>query len=129
MNLPATQPPRCRSCQAILQPPGHVCSKCNTVQQLPQQMTIRVSAPPKSVGVAVLLSFIWLGAGHIYAGKTGLGIALAVLDGILVLLALTGIGMIVAFPVWIIAAPVTMALSASAVNSANRRGGGGVTIS
>lgn len=123
MNLPATQPPRCRSCQAILQPPGHVCSQCNAVQQLPQQMTIQVSAPPKSVGVAVVLSFFWLGAGHIYAGKTGVGIALALFDGLLVLLALTGIGLIISFPMWIIATPVTMALAASAVNRANRRGG------
>jgi hypothetical protein len=48
---------------------------------------------------------------------------LAVFDGLLVLLAVTGIGLIIAFPVWIIATPVTMALSAAAVNQANRRGG------
>ena len=110
MNLPATQPPRCRSCQAILQPPGHVCSQCNTVQQLPQQAMMQVSAPPKSVGVAVLLSFFWLGAGHIYAGRMGSGIALAIFDGFLVLLALTGIGLIIAVPVWLIATPLAMAL-------------------
>jgi TM2 domain-containing membrane protein YozV len=123
MNLPATQPPRCRSCQAILQPPGHVCSQCNTVQQLPPQAMMQVSAPPKSVGVAVLLSFLWLGAGHIYAGRMGSGIALAIFDGFLVLLALTGIGLIIAVPVWLIATPVAMALSASAVNQSNRRSG------
>jgi TM2 domain-containing membrane protein YozV len=123
MNLPATQPPRCRSCQAILQPPGHVCSQCNTVQQLPPQAMMQVSTPPKSVGVAVLLSFLWLGAGHIYAGRMGSGIALAIFDGFLVLLALTGIGLIIAVPVWLIATPVAMALSASAVNQSNRRSG------
>jgi len=123
MSLPATRPPRCRSCEAILEPPGRVCSKCNTTQELPQQVVVQNIVAPKSVGVAVLLSFFWLGAGHLYAGRTGTGIALAIFDGFLVLLAITGVGAILAVPIWLICTPIVMALAASAAKQYNRRNG------
>jgi TM2 domain-containing membrane protein YozV len=123
MSLPAVQPPRCRSCQAILEPPGHLCTRCNTVQRRAQQEIVSATGPAKSVGVAVVLSLFWLGAGHIYAGKTGSGVALAIFDGFLVLLGLTGIGMIIALPIWLVVTPLVMALSASAVKQSNWRRG------
>ena len=131
MSVPAVSPPRCHACQAILQPPGHVCARCNApqagspghaVQQRTQQMMMmQLAQPPKSAGVAVVLSLLWLGAGHIYAGKTGTGVALAILDGLLLLLSITGIGLIISLPVWIIATPIAMVLSASAVKNFNQR--------
>ena len=42
----------------------------------------------KTPGIAVLLSFLWLGAGHLYAGKTGIGLALLATNFVLLLLAL-----------------------------------------
>jgi TM2 domain-containing membrane protein YozV len=105
----------------MLSPPGYVCSRCNTVQQPPQQLMVYSPEPPKSVGVAVVLSLLWLGAGHIYAGRIATGIVLAILGGFLLLLSLTGIGLFLAFPVWIIATPAAMAFSANAVNQFNRR--------
>jgi TM2 domain-containing membrane protein YozV len=56
----------------------------------------------KSPGVAVLLSFIWLGAGHLYVGKIGLGIGLMVLDFFLVMLSLIPFTWIITVPVWLI---------------------------
>jgi TM2 domain-containing membrane protein YozV len=127
MNLPAVQPPRCRSCQAILDPPGHVCTQCNTLQRRAQQELVYPAGPPKSVGVAVVLSLLWLGAGHLYAGRTGTGVALAIFNGFLVLLGLTFIGMFIALPLWLLSAPVVMALSASAVKESNWRRGQAVS--
>jgi TM2 domain-containing membrane protein YozV len=100
-----------------------VCSKCGTPQRLPEKTVFPNTTPPKSVGVAVVLSFFWLGAGHIYAGRTGSGIALAIFDGFLVLLGITGIGMIVALPVWLLCTPLVMVLAASAAKQFNRRQG------
>jgi len=40
----------------------------------------------KTPGIAVLLSFLWLGAGHLYAGRTGVGLALIAIDLVLILL-------------------------------------------
>lgn len=82
-----------------------------------------VSIPAKSPGIAVLLSFIWLGAGHLYANKVGTGSLLVIFDFFLLLLALTGVGLLVAVPIWLVAAPCVMLLSAGAVNSFNRRNG------
>jgi TM2 domain-containing membrane protein YozV len=66
----------------------------------PHPMMHVVSA--KSPGVAVLLSFIWLGAGHLYVGKIGLGIGLMVLDFFLVMLSLIPFTWIITVPVWLI---------------------------
>jgi TM2 domain-containing membrane protein YozV len=39
----------------------------------------------KTPGIAILLSFIWLGAGHLYAGRTGLGLGLMAVNLFLLL--------------------------------------------
>jgi TM2 domain-containing membrane protein YozV len=57
----------------------------------------------KSPGVAVLLSFIWLGAGHLYVGRIGLGIGIMVFDFFLILLSLIPFSWILTVPVWLIA--------------------------
>jgi len=77
--------------------------------------------PAKSKGTAVLLTFLWLGAGHMYAEKIGVGIALAIIDTFLVLLGLTGIGLIIAFPIWIVLFIIAALLSASAVEQFNAK--------
>jgi TM2 domain-containing membrane protein YozV len=67
----------------------------------PQPMVHVVSA--KSPGVAVLLSFIWLGAGHLYVGRIGLGIAIMVFEFFLVLFSLIPFSWFLTVPVWLIA--------------------------
>lgn len=74
---------------------------------------------PKTAGVAVLLSFLWLGAGHLYAGKTGVGIALMILDMFYFMTAFIIVGVVL----WVITVPFVMWLSANAAHNYNRRNG------
>ncbi len=48
------------------------------------QPTVVVSM--KTPGIAILLSLLWLGAGHLYAGRTATGLALVVAELFLFLL-------------------------------------------
>jgi TM2 domain-containing membrane protein YozV len=82
-----------------------------------------VTIPAKSAGVAVLLTFLWLGAGHLYANRTTTGVLLIIYDFFLVLLSITLIGAIVAVPLWLITAPIVMIFAANAANDYNRRTG------
>lgn len=72
----------------------------------------------KSAGLAVVLSFLWLGAGHLYAGRIGSGVALVIYEFILLMIAVTGLGLIVAVPLWLVSAPIVMVTAASAANRA-----------
>jgi TM2 domain-containing membrane protein YozV len=82
-----------------------------------------VGVTAKSGGVAVLLSFLWLGAGHLYANEMGWGIGLLLYNAFLVFLSITLIGAIVAVPLWLMTAPFVMYFSAQAVHAFNRRNG------
>ena len=57
----------------------------------------------KDPSIAVLLSFLWTGAGQVYAGSTTKGIILIAITSFifLVSLASAGLGFCVAFPYWI----------------------------
>ena len=57
----------------------------------------------KDPGVAVLLSFLWTGAGQVYAGSTTTGIILIVITWFFVLLimATLGLGLLLSFPYWV----------------------------
>ena len=121
MDALVLQPPRCRACDTILQPPGQICSACHAEQGRAPQQIMQQFVPAKSKGTAVLLTFLWLGAGHMYAEKIGVGIALAIIDTFLVLLGLTGIGLIIAFPIWIVLFIIAALLSASAVEQFNAK--------
>lgn len=94
-----TLPPLCRHCQAILAPPGLTCDSCGRGQEIVPFSQTAVQAPNKSLGVALLLTFLWMGAGHLYVGKRiplGLGIMAAAF--VLFLIDLTIIGMVVSIP-------------------------------
>ena len=124
MTAPISTPPRCRTCQHILTPPGHVCQQCHTVQAVqpaPFQAMAPVSA--KSPGLAALFSFLWLGAGHAYVGRIGPAVAFAVVNLFLMILCFSLIGLILAVPVWLVLAPIAMLLAASAAKDHNRRFG------
>lgn len=77
----------------------------------------------KSPGIAVLLSFLWLGAGHLYVGQIGAGIALIVLDFFLALLSFTVFGLLISIPVWLIAFVIVAILAARAAKDFNYRNG------
>lgn len=115
------QPPRCRACTAVLTPPGHVCQGCGSAQAAPAQQQMVVPGPTRSAGVAVLLSILWLGAGHLYAGRIASGLVLMIWDAILVLCSFFVVALVITVPLWIISViPVAM-LAANAATKANRQ--------
>ncbi len=69
---------------------------------------------PKSSAVAILLSFLWPGAGHLYVGANypggsqDKGIVFTVISGICFFLSLTIFGLVISFPVWLGCAIYTM---------------------
>lgn len=113
-NLPARYGP----------PPGQFPSRVGEPMQ-PQSYgrpTIAVVSA-KSAAIAAVLSFFWLGLGHLYANRVGVGIALMFYDMFLVVLGITFIGLILAIPLWLISTPLVMYLSARAATDFNRRNG------
>jgi TM2 domain-containing membrane protein YozV len=78
----------------------------------------------KTPGIAVLLSFLWLGAGHLYAGKSGIGLALLATNFVLLLLALIPfVGWVLAPLGWIPLFIFAAISSSSAVKEHNARFG------
>jgi len=123
VTRPDVAPPRCRNCAEILAPPGHVCAKCGTAQQLvhmaPPQPLVVLGAQ-KSVGVAVVLSLVWFGAGQLYVGRrVGLAIGLIVWDLIIAFFNFTLVGAIIGIPLWLITAPFAAWLAASDAKAYN----------
>ena len=82
-----------------------------------------VVTAPKSAGIAILLSLLWFGAGHLYANQTGLGIALILYDVFLGILSATIVGLVVSIPLWLISLPIVLFLANNAANDYNRRNG------
>src|SRR5690348_9220450 len=147
-TTPAT--PSCPNCSRQLDSTTSACSGCGYAhgvspapglapsQDLPPSATFAnrpaVPAPlhpsgpiavvsAKSPGIAVLLSFLWLGAGHLYVGVIGLGIGLMVFDFLLFLLSLTGVGLFISIPVWLISFVIIAIRVSKAANDFNQRNG------
>lgn len=91
--------------------------------QLSQPGMPIIMATPKSPGIAVLLSFLFLGAGHLYANRIGPGVALIVYEVFLGILSATVVGLVVSVPLWLISVPIVMILAANAAGDYNRRNG------
>ncbi|NHC12622.1 TM2 domain-containing protein [Motilibacter deserti] len=89
----------------------------------------QVVVAPKSAGIAYLLSFLWLGAGNLYAGQLGLGVALIVTNAFLMFFGLIGLVSVVlaivvvplVFVGWLVLFLVSGVTAAGAVNQANAR--------
>ncbi|MBB4963092.1 hypothetical protein [Saccharothrix violaceirubra] len=140
----------CGSCGASLQPPNTTCQVCGTAawptppppqappppnygqptfaQPVPVAPGFGYGVPmrvvtPKSSGIAVLLSILWLGAGNLYVNQTGLGIGLLLANFPLWLLAVTVLGWFIAFPLWIIGVVVSTVLAAQGAKEYNMRNG------
>jgi TM2 domain-containing membrane protein YozV len=74
--------------------------------------------PAKSAGVAVFLSFLWPGLGHLYVGDIGTGLALGFVNLFLAFLTLAFIlPALAAFGLWI----VGMVMAANAAGAHNQR--------
>jgi TM2 domain-containing membrane protein YozV len=77
--------------------------------------------PFKSVGLALVLTVAWLGAGHLYADRAVAGVLLLGLNLFLLLLAFTGIGLLISVPAWCLAVIVGMITATNAVHDHNAR--------
>ncbi len=112
----------CRSCRRPLPRSGSTCAGCGADQRLllrPVERPLPRSA--RSAGIAVLLSVVWIGAGHLYAGRTDLAAALLAYHMVLLLVSVTGVGLILTVPMWLVSAPLVAVLAARAVVLDNRR--------
>ena len=95
----------CRNCGNGIDDAARFCQHCGG----PQAAATIIPAPPaahanlKDPAIAVLLSFVWSGAGQVYAGATSRGIWMIVTGSILFLWVLgsAGAAFIFAFPFWI----------------------------
>lgn len=86
------------------------------------QAAVRV-VTAKSPGIGVLLSFLWLGAGHLYVGQIGLGVGLIVFDFFLVLLSFIPFLWLLTFPVWLVSLVFVAINVSNAAKAFNRRNG------
>jgi hypothetical protein len=105
-----------------MQPPGYPTAHPGAYPA-PYGMPVRGVVTAKNPGVAVLLSLLWLGAGNLYAGQTTLGVILLLVNFPLVLLAMTVVGLIIAFPVWVVLVIVSIVLGAQGAKDFNQRNG------
>jgi hypothetical protein len=80
-----------------------------------------IAMPIKSPGIAVLLTFLWLGAGHLYAGSITAGVLLLILDFLLILLSLVPFAIILTIPIWIIAFIICSISVVRCIETYNRR--------
>lgn len=131
----------CAGCSTPLHGWAGPCRNCGHVPTAtPAPSSVAPAAPPnagmpphaqpmvhvvnaKSPGVAVLLSFIWLGAGHLYVGNIGLGIGLMVFDFFLVLVSLIPLSWILTVPVWLISFVFIAIHVSNAAKAFNARNG------
>jgi TM2 domain-containing membrane protein YozV len=105
-------------------PPGQFASGAGgPAQPQPYGRPAITVVAAKSAAIAAVLSFFWLGLGHLYANRIGVGIALMIYDAFLVILGITFVGLVLAIPLWLISTPLVMYLSARAAADFNRRNG------
>jgi TM2 domain-containing membrane protein YozV len=105
--------------------PGPMVPAPQQFQPYPPQPVVVI--PAKTPGLAVLFSFLWLGAGNCYAGQVGLGVAFIIAQvvcaPIAALLASVtfGISLFFTVPIWIAAFAVSAATGYSSCKEHNRR--------
>ena len=126
MSSPAMIPPRCSRCGTTLHA-GLPCGLCE--QPLAAQSAVPAPYPaptyvvqtPKSAGIAVLLSLLVLGGGHLYLNRIGVGIALVCWDVFLFLVFLVPIvGWVIGFVLWVVSFGIVAAVVVAEANTQNR---------
>ncbi len=90
-------------------------------QMPPQHQQVIQVLTPKSPGLAAFLTFLWMGAGHLYTGAVGVGIALVLFELLVLtpLVFLFGLGVVL----WFLTAPVAMFFAAMSATKFNQRNG------
>jgi hypothetical protein len=110
----------CRACGKQIDPRAVICPQCGVPQTIGSGEFVPDRPSAKSVGLAIFLSFIWPGAGHLYVGiETDKGIAFTCVSGLCFLISWTIIGLLVTVPVWFGTALYTMLDSSKAARRRN----------
>ena len=116
------QQPSCRNCGQPFAAPTQNCPSCGAPQFAGAVVPTTVYAvrAEKSALLAVILSLLWIGLGQLYVGQVGLGVAFILTDLVLMVLAFTGIGLIVSIPAWFILVPLAAILAGVSASNYNR---------
>ncbi len=89
---------QCPHCAQQLQMPGQPVAY---IQPAPSQPTWRSHNPPKSPGVAAVLSFLWCGLGQIYNGDIGKGVMFLIFSLVAAALCFLLIGFFIVPVLWL----------------------------
>src|SRR4051794_27303242 len=86
----------CRACGQSIDARAVICPKCGVPQSAVAPTPFAPQTPEeKSPGLAILLSFLWPGSGHLYVGSdTEKGIAFTCISGLCFLISLTIVGLV-----------------------------------
>jgi TM2 domain-containing membrane protein YozV len=110
----------CRACGQSIDERATICPKCGVPQAAVGNPAGSRSNEAKSAGLAIFLSFIWPGAGHLYAGgENEKGIIFTCISGLCFLISWTIIGLVLTVPVWFGTAIYTMIDSNRLVQARN----------
>lgn len=89
----------CRDCGEVINERAEIYPECGIRQKDPEPITTKEqSSGDKDSGIAAVASFIIPGLGQVYNGEIAKGIIAGVVT---VLFAITGVGLIIAVPLWI----------------------------
>lgn len=110
-NESPSLPTYCRACGRSIDPRAVLCPSCG-VAQAPAGAVLASRSGEKSPAIAILISFIWPGSGHLYLGRSEKAIVLMIASFLMFCLAFTAL-----FPIALL---VDLALAIYAMFDANR---------
>ena len=87
----------CRACAQQIDPRAALCPSC-AVAQATAPYPVAAGPTRKDPGLAVLFSFLWAGAGHLYVGDQNVGLPLIICYSLAFLLSFTIILLIITLP-------------------------------
>jgi len=97
-----TGPTFCRACGKEIDNRAVICPHCGVAQsQAGTSAYVPRPAGARTGGIAILLSILWPGAGHLYADDNNNGIVFTVISAVNFLLSLTIIWLLLGIPIWL----------------------------
>ena len=97
-----TGPTFCRACGKEIDGRAVICPNCGVAQSQAAASTyVARPAGARTGGIAILLSILWPGAGHLYADDNTNGIIFTIISAVNFLLSLTLIWLILGIPIWL----------------------------
>lgn len=98
MSTTTTRTVFCRDCGNELDERAEICPGCGIRQKQPEYQAPLQTQPQKDSGIAAIASFVIPGLGQVYNGEIAKGIILGLVT---IAFAITGIGLLIAIPMWI----------------------------